>query len=231
MSGFEELVGTAILGIDTLWGGDVMCPSGTGRFIADSWFSDEPLPARLHPSHGGARSRIGRRFGKGARPGSDRCLSCRDRHSGRASGPESTRSGGRRIARPVPRRPRPVLRNHVGPRDGDGRQRRSGPVCPLRRGIHRPPARAVAARREAGAGGATAGAVGLCDGGRMARGAPHPDGIGARLGGGGDRVVRPCRPSRSRSVSVRCTRTSGTSRPSSRPCASARCTSRLTSSW
>ena len=22
-----------------------MCPSGTGRFIADSWFSDEPLPA------------------------------------------------------------------------------------------------------------------------------------------------------------------------------------------
>jgi hypothetical protein len=34
----------AVLGIDTLWGGDVMCPSGTGRFIADSWFSDEPLP-------------------------------------------------------------------------------------------------------------------------------------------------------------------------------------------
>ncbi|MGB8065746.1 MAG: hypothetical protein WCF26_27930 [Candidatus Sulfotelmatobacter sp.] len=34
----------AILAIDTLWGGDVLCPSGTGRFIADSWFSDEPLP-------------------------------------------------------------------------------------------------------------------------------------------------------------------------------------------
>ena len=34
----------AILALDTLWGGDVMCPSGTGRFIADSWFSDEPLP-------------------------------------------------------------------------------------------------------------------------------------------------------------------------------------------
>jgi len=34
----------AVLAIDTLWGGDVMCPSGTGRFIADSWFSDEPLP-------------------------------------------------------------------------------------------------------------------------------------------------------------------------------------------
>jgi hypothetical protein len=41
---FRELVGNAILGIDTLWGGDVMCASGTGRFIADSWFSDEPLP-------------------------------------------------------------------------------------------------------------------------------------------------------------------------------------------
>jgi hypothetical protein len=39
-----EAIATAILGIDTLWGGDVMCPSGTGRFIADCWFSDEPLP-------------------------------------------------------------------------------------------------------------------------------------------------------------------------------------------
>jgi len=39
-----RLVADAVLGIDTLWGGDVMCPSGTGRFIADSWFSDEPLP-------------------------------------------------------------------------------------------------------------------------------------------------------------------------------------------
>jgi len=41
---YPELLGNAILGIDTLWGGDVMCASGTGRFIADSWFSDEPLP-------------------------------------------------------------------------------------------------------------------------------------------------------------------------------------------
>jgi hypothetical protein len=41
---YEELLGNAILGIDTLWGGDVMCPSGTGRFIADSWFSNESLP-------------------------------------------------------------------------------------------------------------------------------------------------------------------------------------------
>ena len=41
---YEDSLGAAILGIDTLWGGDVLCPSGTGRFIADSWFSDEPLP-------------------------------------------------------------------------------------------------------------------------------------------------------------------------------------------
>jgi len=40
-----KYVADAVVGIDTLWGGDVMCASGTGRFIADSWFSDEPLPA------------------------------------------------------------------------------------------------------------------------------------------------------------------------------------------
>jgi len=48
---FEQLVGNAILGIDTLWGGDVMCASGTGRFIADSWFSDGEMPlAYTHPT-------------------------------------------------------------------------------------------------------------------------------------------------------------------------------------
>ena len=47
----DELTSTAILGIDTLWGGDVMNPSGTGRFIADSWFADQPLPAAYtHPA-------------------------------------------------------------------------------------------------------------------------------------------------------------------------------------
>ncbi|MEX1244829.1 MAG: hypothetical protein WEB59_15020 [Thermoanaerobaculia bacterium] len=51
MDRLDELTATAILGIDTLWGGDVMNPSGTGRFVADSWFSDEPLPeAHTHPS-------------------------------------------------------------------------------------------------------------------------------------------------------------------------------------
>jgi hypothetical protein len=44
-------VADAVLGIDTLWGGDVLCSSGVGRFIADSWFSDDPLPAAYtHPA-------------------------------------------------------------------------------------------------------------------------------------------------------------------------------------
>ena len=51
MDQLGRYVADAVLGIDTLWGGDVMCPSGTGRFIADSWFSDEPLPAAYtHPA-------------------------------------------------------------------------------------------------------------------------------------------------------------------------------------
>jgi hypothetical protein len=51
MDHLDLATATAIIGIDTLWGGDVMNPSGTGRFIADSWFSDEPLPeAYTHPA-------------------------------------------------------------------------------------------------------------------------------------------------------------------------------------
>jgi hypothetical protein len=41
----DAAIADAVIGIDTLWGGDVMNPSGVGRFIADCWFSDEPLPA------------------------------------------------------------------------------------------------------------------------------------------------------------------------------------------
>lgn len=59
-----KYVADAVLGIDTLWGGDVMCPSGTGRFIADTWFSDEPLPeAYTHPAAGRLRQ-CGGVFGK-----------------------------------------------------------------------------------------------------------------------------------------------------------------------
>jgi len=51
LKGLDAATAEALIGIDTLWGGDVMNPSGTGRFIADCWFSDEPLPAAYtHPS-------------------------------------------------------------------------------------------------------------------------------------------------------------------------------------
>ena len=68
MDAIGRFVADAVLGIDTLWGGDVMCPSGTGRFIADSWFSDEPLPwaykapaaARLRESGGVAGKTVDR---------------------------------------------------------------------------------------------------------------------------------------------------------------------------
>jgi hypothetical protein len=40
-----DSIANATLGVDTLWGGNVLSASGTGRFIADCWFSDEPLPA------------------------------------------------------------------------------------------------------------------------------------------------------------------------------------------
>jgi hypothetical protein len=64
----DATTATAILGVDTLWGGDVLDPSGAGRFIADSWFSDEPLPAaythpaaaRLRRAGGVAREEIDR---------------------------------------------------------------------------------------------------------------------------------------------------------------------------
>jgi len=44
MDQLSNYIADAVLAIDTLWGGDVMCPSGTGRFIADCWFSEEALP-------------------------------------------------------------------------------------------------------------------------------------------------------------------------------------------
>jgi hypothetical protein len=51
MDRLARLTSTALLGIDTLWGGDVMNPSGTARAVVDSWFSDEPLPeAYTHPA-------------------------------------------------------------------------------------------------------------------------------------------------------------------------------------
>ena len=41
----DSALATALLGLDALWGGDVMNPSGTARAIVDSWFSDVPMPS------------------------------------------------------------------------------------------------------------------------------------------------------------------------------------------
>ncbi len=50
LEAYEADVATAILGVDTLWGGDVASPSGTGRFIADCYFSGKDYPeAYTHP--------------------------------------------------------------------------------------------------------------------------------------------------------------------------------------
>jgi len=47
----DSALATALLGLDALWGGDVMNPSGTARAIVDSWFSDVPMPeAYSHPA-------------------------------------------------------------------------------------------------------------------------------------------------------------------------------------
>ena len=51
LSDLDRCVADATLGIDTLWGGDVMHHSGEGRIVADSWFSGVPLPqAYAHPT-------------------------------------------------------------------------------------------------------------------------------------------------------------------------------------
>ena len=56
-SRLDLAIAEAILGVDTLFGGDVTNPSGTGRFIADAWFSDEPLPrAYSHPRAAAVRA-------------------------------------------------------------------------------------------------------------------------------------------------------------------------------
>lgn len=41
---FEHNLATLVLGVDTLWGGNVANPSGTKHFIADSWTSGAPFP-------------------------------------------------------------------------------------------------------------------------------------------------------------------------------------------
>ena len=75
----DRALAEAILGIDTLWGGDVMNPSGTGRFIADSWFSDEELPnSYSHPTAAAVRAAGGLSAGEVDRDAIDAYLGALD---------------------------------------------------------------------------------------------------------------------------------------------------------
>jgi hypothetical protein len=75
----DRALAEAILGIDTLWGGDVMNPSGTGRFIADSWFSDEVLPTSYsHPTAAAVREAGGLSAGEVNRDAIDAYLEAVD---------------------------------------------------------------------------------------------------------------------------------------------------------
>ena len=44
----EYNLGTLVLGVDTLWGGNVASPSGVDHFIADYWISGAPFPAVMN---------------------------------------------------------------------------------------------------------------------------------------------------------------------------------------
>jgi len=60
LTDLDRCVADATLGIDTIWGGDVMHPSGEGRFVADCWFSGAPLPpAYTHPAAARLRQTYG----------------------------------------------------------------------------------------------------------------------------------------------------------------------------
>jgi hypothetical protein len=93
----NRLLADAILGIDTLWGGDVMNPSGAGRFVADSWFSDEPLPpAYSHPSATRLRETSGISAGPSVREAVREFLAAVDVHGAIRGVGEEARSCGRR---------------------------------------------------------------------------------------------------------------------------------------
>ena len=140
-----RFVADAVLGIDTLWGGDVMCPSGTGRFIADSWFSDEPLPAAYTTP---AAARLRATGGVGGKTVDREAVEAylREVDLPKAMDGLSRRGAeNRRAARPVSRRPRSQSPDDVGPCHGDAGQGQAGSLRALRPGLHRQAAGAVAA--------------------------------------------------------------------------------------
>jgi hypothetical protein len=54
MKQLNDLLSDAIIGIDTLWGGDITAESGVNRLLADSWLSDRPLPRSFNSSSAAA---------------------------------------------------------------------------------------------------------------------------------------------------------------------------------
>ena len=146
---YEELIGNAILGIDTIWGGDVMCASGTGRFIADSWFSGQPLPrAYTVPEAAAVREAAASPPSRRTRPPSTPTLRKVD-IPGAIAGMKTAAGRLRRPARRVSCRARALLRSHVGSGDGNPRQRRRRSLRALRDGLLRPGARAFRSRSQA----------------------------------------------------------------------------------
>ena len=132
-----QATATAILGIDTLWGGDVMNPSGTGRFIADSWFSDEPLPrAYKHPAAAKLRQSGGVAGKKIDVSAVDAYLKAVDIPA--AIGELNEAAGTRRsVARRLPAGPVRVPGRDVGPGAGTTRARAARAVRALRDGVDR----------------------------------------------------------------------------------------------
>ena len=183
MDRLSGLTATALLGIDTLWGGDVMNPSGTARAVVDSWFSDELLPlAYTHPTAGARaqgggsrerRSRIARRSTRFSRPSTSRARSTRSRRR------STVLDGLRRAFFDGLGR---VPLGDVGPLDGDPGARARRSLRALRGRRDRPAARAVPARREAPAAGRAARAL-RASGAHSRRGAHRRRRVAARADG------------------------------------------------
>ena len=126
MDQLGKCIADAVLGIDTLWGGDVMCPSGTGRFIADSWFSDEPLPLAYTTP---AAARVRETGGVGGKTVDREAVEAYLREVDLPKAMDGMCAEGgesRRTARPISCRAHALSEDDVGVGDGDTRQRQAG---------------------------------------------------------------------------------------------------------
>ena len=141
----DAAIAEALIGIDTLWGGDVMNPSGVGRFIADCWFSDEPLPvAYTHPAAAALRANGGVGAKAPDYASIEAYRSVVDVHGAITCMLDGARAVGG-LRGEYLRGPGPLLRGDVGSRNGDRRPGAAGALRALRPHDHRPCARAVPA--------------------------------------------------------------------------------------